>query len=92
MPQVVLPRRPAVMIRPADVRAVLGRHLVGAALRLSSLRSADEIDEGRDSVATRDAGFQEAGGAGRILPVSPARRRHPFAGDWMRSSTGLQLR
>lgn len=68
------PSTAAIQMRLRTFAPVVGRHLV-APLRRSSLRSSGEIDKGWDLAAVPEEGFQEAGGAGGIIPGSPARRR-----------------
>ena len=56
---------------PLTLATVVGRHL--AAAFISSVPSG--CHEGRDLAASPALDFQQAGGAGGIVPVAPARRR-----------------
>ena len=78
------PSMAAIHMRLGTFAPVVGRHLV-APLRRSSLQSSGEIDKGPPELRRNrqgvgfgggpEEGFQEAGGAGGIIPGSPAHRR-----------------
>lgn len=65
------PRRPAIRIRPADVRAGCRAPPGGRFYIAPPLRSAGDRDKGSDLAAVSDAAFQEPGVTSEIVPAEP---------------------